>query len=357
MILNKSRTQNLLQEIYEINDLNSIREKFKDIKANINSFKSDKYGLLNISSNGDTIEIKRDYFENEINQILETKSLDRTKYYIKRLLKSITEVKTSKINDINLNRWKEYDDIFTDSLWILEKRDKTGAHNAGYWGNFIPQIPNQLLRRFTKKNDWVIDPFVGSGTTLLECNRLGRNGLGIELKKEVVNTAKQNLSLEDGLFKNESKVKVIQGDSSKIDFSKLIKDMKIPKVQFAILHPPYWDIIKFSKLKEDLSNAPSVEIFLSQLGEVIDNIEPILERKRFLALVIGDKYSKGQLIPLGFYAMQEVLKRRFLLKSTIVKNFAETKGKQNKQELWRYRALVGGFYIFKHEYIFLFQKV
>jgi len=59
---------------------------------------------------------------------------------------------------------------------------------------------------------------------------------------------------------------------------------------------------------------------------------------------------------LGFYTMNEVLKRNYTLKSIIIKNFEETKGKRNQKELWRYRALVGGFYIFKHEYIFLFRK-
>jgi hypothetical protein len=45
------------------------------------------------------------------------------------------------------------------------------------------------------------------------------------------------------------------------------------------------------------------------------------------------------------------------LKSIVVKNFEETRGKRNQKELWRYRALAGGFYVFKHEYIFIFQKV
>jgi len=43
--------------------------------------------------------------------------------------------------------------------------------------------------------------------------------------------------------------------------------------------------------------------------------------------------------------MQEVLKRNYVLKSIIVKNFEETRAKRNQQELWRYRALAGGFYI------------
>jgi len=54
--------------------------------------------------------------------------------------------------------------------------------------------------------------------------------------------------------------------------------------------------------------------------------------------------------------MNEINRRGFALKSIIVKNFEETTGKRNRKELWRYRALAGGFYIFKHEYIFVFTK-
>jgi hypothetical protein len=55
--------------------------------------------------------------------------------------------------------------------------------------------------------------------------------------------------------------------------------------------------------------------------------------------------------------MERVLRRGdFMLKGIVVKNFDETRGKRSQQQLWRYRALAGGFYIFKHEYVFVFQK-
>jgi hypothetical protein len=81
--------------------------------------------------------------------------------------------KSTEFSDIDLSRWKEYDDVFLDSLWLLGPRDKTGPHVGDYLGIFIPQIPHQVLTRFTKRGELVVDLFRGMGTTLIECKRLG----------------------------------------------------------------------------------------------------------------------------------------------------------------------------------------
>jgi len=344
--------QDLLITISSSLEKSNLMELRKDFSELLSSIKMNK--SKNIRLGNGFASVPKEFLLGEINQILETHTIERTKYYIKRLKKSLTEIKQSKINDLNLNRWKEYDDIITDSLWILNKRDNSGVHHAGYWGNFIPQIPNQLLRRYTKKDEWVLDPFLGSGTTLIEAQRLGRNALGIELSKKVLDQTKKNIAKEAN--PNKVKLEYLNGDSASVDLKNTLSILDIKSFQFQIFHPPYWDIIKFSDSKSDLSNTNSIEDFLKGFGKVLDNCLPHLDKKRFAAVVISDKYSNGEWIPLGFYVMQEVLKRGMILKSTIVKNFDETTAKRNQKELWRYRALAGGFYVFKHEYIFVFQK-
>lgn len=338
-----------LTRLLDLTELNKIKNSVEKLFATI-----DDMDFKQVDSELDIVPIDKSYLLNELQQIIETKTIERTKYYIQRLIKGLTEIRTGKINDINLNQWKSYDDILTDSLWILDKRDNSGAHSAGYWGNFIPQIPNQFLRRFTKKGEWVLDPFVGSGTTLIEAKRLGRNGIGIDVQKKAIELTKENLKKDSS--KNQVNIKLIEADSIKLDYKKILKEVGIQSVQLIILHPPYWDIIKFSDNKNDLSNAKSIDEFLKLIGKLIDRTFSILDKGRYLAIVISDKYENGEWIPLGFYTMQEIMKRGYKLKSTIVKNFEDTTAKRNQKSLWKYRSLVGGFYIFKHEYIFLFQK-
>jgi len=259
-----------------------------------------------------------------------------------------------KYNDLDPRRWKEYGDINTDSLWIIEKRDNSGAHDGHYHGNFVPQIPNQLLRRYTKEGEIVLDPFMGSGTTIIEAQRLKRNSIGVDLQQSVVDEAVGRICTERG---ESVKALTYAGDSMTFDFSYPLKLLESNTAQFIIYHPPYWDIIKFSNNPNDLSNSKSSVDFLHSFGKVIDNTAQYLDDNRYCAVVIGDKYANSRVDPLGFKVMSCFLERGFILKAILVKNFGDTKGKKNQQGIWRYRAIMNDFYIFKHEYIFVFKKL
>lgn len=258
-----------------------------------------------------------------------------------------------KFNDIDLKDI-EHCNILTDSLWIINERDKSGKHCNFYHGNFVPQIATQLITRYTKKGDAVLDMFLGGGTTAIECEKLERNCIGIEIQQKLVDYINGVVNPVKTFSKH------IVGDSAS---AKVLKEIKSTlnfyhkdNVQLILLHPPYFDIIKFSEDKKDLSNSLTLAEFRKKFKSIVKNASEVLQSERYLAIVIGDKYSNSEWIPLGFYLMEDTKKLGFKLKSVIVKNMSGNRAKQSMENIWRYRALSSDYYIFKHEYIFLFKK-
>lgn len=341
--LSKNRIVALLEWCLDSQAIEELRQRLTSLQS-----------AATLRGKGEVVTLRAELWQTQLRQIRESRSLERARHYLRRLLRSLEHIKTPSFSDINLCRWQEYDDLWTDSLWNIERRDRRGQHSGHYWGNFVPQIPHQLMRRFSKAQEWVLDTFLGSGTTLIEARRLGRNAIGIELQESVAQETWSRVQREENPHRVESII--CQGDSARMDFAELLEKHKIPEVHLAILHPPYHDIIRFSDRPDDLSNQASVEDFVEGFGAVVEGALKVLKRKRFLAVVIGDKYAGQNWVPLGFFCMQKAQQLGLNLKSIVVKNFEDTLGKRCQRELWRYRALAGGFYVFKHEYVLLFQK-
>ncbi|MCR4317107.1 MAG: DNA methyltransferase [Planctomycetes bacterium] len=264
----------------------------------------------------------------------------------------------SVYNDLDLSNWKEYDNILTDSLWMIPRRDKGAGHKLEYHGNFVPQIAEQLILRFTKEDDVIIDPFLGAGTTAIEALEHRRRTIGIELKDDLAEQVRSRLR---SLGADKDDARIITGDSASsatwAEVDKSLESMDAGQAGFAILHPPYHDIIKFSEREEDLSNLSSADEFVEKFKVVAGNALARLGKGRFCAVIIGDKYEGAAVTPLGFMCMSAVMSLGPSLKGIIVKDInGNERGKGRTGNLWRYRALKYGFYIFKHEYIFVFKK-
>lgn len=269
------------------------------------------------------------------------------------------DAKTTDFSDLDLRYWKQYNDVLTDTLWLLGARDKSGAHVGDYWGNFPPQVASQVIRRFSKTGEVVVDFFSGMGTTLIECRRLGRHGIGVELATDVATRASTRVANADNPF--DVKTHTIVGDSTDQqvgnEVRRLIDDAGAENAHCVILHPPYHDIIKFSADSRDLSNSATLDSFLSRFKLVVDNAINVLAPGRFLALVIGDIYTDSQLVPLGFLCAQACTERGLQFKAINVKDIqGNERGKGKNSNLWRFRALRMGFYVFKHEYVMIFRK-
>jgi len=242
------------------------------------------------------------------------------------------------------------DEINVDSLWLINERDKSGKHANVYHGNFVPQIPNQLIKRYTKEGETVLDLFMGSGTTLFECEKLNRNFIGFDINETIIEYVKNQMLETQNIQSQINNCDV----ANKTKFNKAINEQK---VQFIIAHPPYMDIVKFTNIAEDLSQISDLKMFVRKFVQVMQNALSCLDQNRYFAIVLGDVYKKSEVVPLAFYVL-DAIKRSFKvkLKGIIVKNIEGNRGKLGTYNIWKYRALKSDYYLFKHEYIFVFKK-
>ncbi|MDX1903190.1 MAG: DNA methyltransferase [Thermonemataceae bacterium] len=239
-------------------------------------------------------------------------------------------------NDLNIDNWKQLD-IDVNSLWIINERDKSGKHKNIYHGNFIPQIPNQLIRRFTKENDLVLDVFLGSGTSLFECESLNRKFIGLDINKKMIDYV--NSQMANSSYKKFSvhNCDVTDETQTKNEIEKGLFDLNEKNAKLVLFHPPYMDVVKFTDNPNDLSKISELKTFVNTFVKVCKNTLQYLAENRYFALVVGDVYKNGEVIPLSFYLM-DAIKRNFRvkLKGIIVKNIEGNKGKLGKNGIWSY---------------------
>lgn len=258
-----------------------------------------------------------------------------------------------KFCDIDMERWKDekYADLLTGTLWQFPSRDKSHGHDGSYHGLFIPQVVNQVLRRYTHAGDLVLDLFIGSGTTAIEAKHLGRQCIGVDIQLKLTKQLNQQFEDVPGFL-------FIQADSTSPALGQRLKSLMWKKhTDLVMLHPPYWKIVTFSDDASDMSNAPTLSTFVHKFYDVARNAYQLLAPGRFACLVIGDMYADGEVIPLSYLCMSQMYKAGFSLKAINVKDIhGNEKGKGKDGPLWRYRALKFGFQVFEHEYVMIFEK-
>lgn len=257
---------------------------------------------------------------------------------------------------LDKDNWKDLD-INVDSLWLIGPRAKGGKHSNIYHGNFAPQIPNNMIRRYTDQGDTVMEMFMGSGTTLFECETLGRNYIGFDINEDIIQFVEGkmadcktiNYRVHNCDITNEEKVKeIVQTD---------LKDFNKKTVDIIISHPPYMDIVKFTDKPEDLSQITDISKFISTYIKAVNSCFRYLKTQKYFILVVGDVYKNSEVIPLGFYLMYAIRKNfPCILKGIVVKDMVGNRAKIGLENLWRYRALRTGTFLFKHEYVFIFKK-
>lgn len=220
--------------------------------------------------------------------------------------------KKNRLNDLTGKEWT----LFTKSWFIFdavpsdlkEERElskKVGLKSDDHPATYSPTMMADFIYFFTKKGQLVLDPFCGIGSTLVGCDRTGREGIGIELNPKYAEIAKLR-----------TKQKIIVGNS--LDIKRIWKERDLPKVDFCISSPPYWNIlhrstrdfkdkrikngydVTYSEKEEDLGNIEDYNSFLDKVCSVYKNIYDLMNNMAYICIIVKNVKKEGKIYTLSW---------------------------------------------------------
>lgn len=230
--------------------------------------------------------------------------------------------------DNNLNIVDEKPPFETTTLWDYPRQSygKKPKGDNKFQGVTPAFIIWNLIQRYTKPGDLVVDPMAGSGTTIDVCEEEGRRCIGYDI--------------------NPKHPKVIKNDSRKIPLPDNSVDM-------VFIDSPYGDNVNYSDDPQDIGKISAEDPkFYEELEKVAIEIKRILKPGKVLGWLIGDQWVKGKFTPVGFKIYQ-MLEKHFEPIDIIC---VARRGQSSHTPLWHYRAKKFNFFLRGFKYLLLFKK-
>ena len=242
-------------------------------------------------------------------------------------------------------KWEPEDfELEMTSVWSFPNRGDWATHDAKWRGNWSPCIPRNIILRYSKEHDLVLDQFAGGGTTLVEAKLLNRNIIGIDVNDVAIQRCHEKVAFShEGA---DGEVLIQKGDARNL--SKILDN----SIDLICTHPPYANIIQYSEdIPEDLSHC-TVDEFLHEMETVAAECYRVLKKDKFCAILMGDTRKKGCVIPMSFEVMKIFESAGFKIKEIIIKEQHNCKA----TGYWKTSSIKYNFFLLAHEYLFIFKK-
>lgn len=235
------------------------------------------------------------------------------------------------------------------TVWSFPDRGNWGTHDGRFRGNWSPFVARNLIRRYTAIGEWVLDPMMGAGTTLVECKLLGRNAIGVDINLNAVVLSIDRLRFrvppEHGHAK--TSIRTYVGDARRLE--------KIPTetIDLIATHPPYSTVIRYGNglIDGDLSEFLTFEEYLRAMREVASECYRVLRKNRCCAILIGDTRKHRHFVPISYAVLKEFIDAGFVLLEDIIKIQHKTASDRGQ-----WRGIRQSFYKIAHEHLFVFRK-
>lgn len=278
--------------------------------------------------------------------------------YIEKLITKSKGIAVSTLKDtkkIKALYPKDFKEEQT-TVWSFKQRGNWATHSGEYRGNWSPYIPRNVILKYSKPGELVLDYFCGAGTTAVECKLLGRKCMALDINDKAIELAKKNVdfkidseqvtSLSDKIHLQTYEPQLLVGDARDLSF------WDKNSVDLICAHPPYADIIHYTDFEQGDLSYFEVDDFLKEMSKVAKESFRVLKPGRRCAILIGDMRRKKHVIPLGFKLINVYLDAGFKLKELVIKRQHNCK----TTGFWYASSVKYNFLLLAHEYLPIFEK-
>ncbi|MGC8576296.1 MAG: TRM11 family SAM-dependent methyltransferase [Caldisericum sp.] len=242
------------------------------------------------------------------------------------------------------------------TVWSFKQRGNWATHSGEYRGNWSPYIPRNVILKYSKTGELVLDYFCGAGTTAVECKLLGRRCIALDINDKAIELAKKNVDFNMKVpqlsFVDEGKHLEVYEPELKVGDARDLSFLQDNSIDLICAHPPYANIIHYTNSKEGDLSFFEIEDFLKEMSKVAKESFRVLKPGRQCAILIGDTRRKKYVIPLGFKLINVYLDAGFKLRELIIKRQHNCK----TTGFWYANSIKYNFLLLAHEYLPIFEK-
>ena len=240
----------------------------------------------------------------------------------------ICDCKTNHINCMTAKQWiRSQLGVWQFTYEKRDIRDKS-LHPA----TFPISLAKKVIELFSHEGELVLDPFVGSGTTLIAANDLNRNAVGFDLQEKYVNLCEERLTSQANLFNTTQQVAVL--DEAK-NIPKYFNEETISLIWTS---PPYANLLnrkrknksrrnrkneqydKIEQYSQDPRDLGTMKLdqYSLEMGNIFEGLLPLLKPKGHCVINVSDMWFENKRITIHVSLIEELRKRGYELRNIII---------------------------------------
>ncbi|HLE15874.1 MAG TPA: DNA methyltransferase [Anaerolineales bacterium] len=221
----------------------------------------------------------------------------------------------NRLNELDPKSWLKF-----QKSWFIHTPPPRSKEVLRHPAKFPESLAQEFIEFFTKRGQVVLDPMVGTGSTLIAALRSGRHAYGIELNPAYAEIARQQVAAERAALNGSADLltcEVFRENAA--DLPELIARDTIPAVDYVLTSPPYWNMLHsrgaetqrqrraardldvyYSQDPDDLGNVADYTEFLDRLAAIYRSLQPCLKPQAYLTIIVKNVKKGGRIYPLAW---------------------------------------------------------